>query len=492
MFSFGSLNIDGLDYVMIINKEYKIIYNTRYDNRIDANSKDINWDNFIDKDFFEAYPRILRDSSSIVQCMETGEIVIKKNQYYEDYLGNQYVTNNVTFPLRVKGEIFAVVEMAMDVDAENTDELEKSLIDQKFDLSVKKMVGGGPDLITFNEILTANEEMARVIEKAKLFAEAQSPTLIYGETGTGKEMVAQAMINYSGISRKKVVVQNCAAVPDNLMESILFGTVKGAYTGAETRKGLFEEADGGIIFLDELNSMSFDVQAKLLRVLQDGTFRPLGSSTDKKVKVKVIAAMNVDPMEAIEKNILRKDLFYRLSGGMIILPPLRERKEDIGLFIRYYIRLFTELYGKRVESMEPGMERKMLSYEWEGNVRELKNVIEYMVPSASGGERVLTEAMLPPYMKDQMGRAGAVDATDPAKSQAPDAYSDADVILGMMSEITGGIPIPYSEVMETVERTMIEKALAEAGGNKTKASELLGLPRKTLQYRLEKLGIGVK
>ena len=142
-------------------------------------------------------------------------------------------------------------------------------------------------LITFDTILTDNEEMRRSIEKAKMLSTLPNATLICGETGTGKELFAQAMINYSGVPKRNVVIQNCAAVPENLMESILFGTVRGAYTGAENKKGLFEVADGGIIFLDELNSMPFHVQAKLLRVLQDGSFKPLGINEDKKISTKV-------------------------------------------------------------------------------------------------------------------------------------------------------------------------------------------------------------
>lgn len=247
MFSLGSLNIDGLDHVMIVDKEYRIIYNTRYDRRIHESSCQYNWNDYYNKDFFAVYPKIKREESNIVECMETGEIIIKKAQHYTDYKGNQYVTNNITFPLRVKGEIFAVVEMATDSAADD-DEIKKLANEQKFELSVKRMLEGSSYLITFDEILTENESMMQVIEKAKTFATTQGATLIYGETGTGKEIIAQAMINYSGIPRSKVVIQNCAAVPDNLMESTLFGTVKGAYTGAETRKGLFEEANGGIIF----------------------------------------------------------------------------------------------------------------------------------------------------------------------------------------------------------------------------------------------------
>ena len=297
--------------------------------------------------------------------------------------------------------------------------------------------------------------------------------MIYGETGTGKELFAQSMITYCKVPRGKVVIQNCAAVPENLMEAILFGTVRGAYTGAENKKGLFEQADGGVLFLDELNSIPYNVQSKLLRVLQDGSFRPLGSNKDKHVKVKVIGAMNIEPVEAIDGGIIRKDLFYRFSSGLITLPPLRERREDITLFIKHYVDYYKRAYNKEVSGVDDEVKELFMNYSWDGNVRELSNTIESMVTSLTDGT-VLTKKQIPKYLLERMDKE-----RNEAEQKEEDLFSGGDE----------NDQIAYHEVMEAVEKKMVRRALEMAKGNKTKAGEILGLPRKTLVYRMERLGI---
>jgi len=467
MLSIGSLLIDSLDYIMIVDKDYNIIYNTRYDMTLGGDGQ-----TYTGRKYFDMYPKLKREESSIVRCIQTGEVIIRKNQHYEDYLGNVYITNNVTLPLKKRGEFIAAVEMAMDVSFEDK---EKQMVNNRFDEFVKR-VREAAGKITFDAILTEDPEMKRNIEKAKVLATMPNPTLIYGETGTGKEVFAQAMINFSGVAKNKVVIQNCAAVPENLIESILFGTVKGAYTGAENRKGLFEVADGGIIFLDELNSIPFHVQAKLLRVLQDGTFRPLGSNVDKKVKVKVIGAMNIEPMTAIENNIIRKDLFYRFSSGLITLSPLRERKDDISMFTEYYIKHFCAVYDKEIAGIEPELMEDFMNHTWEGNVRELMNTVEYMVTSSVDGA-ALSRDMLPVYLQEQIAPSGNRQSSKADETEVWDG--------GEFSPEA----IPYHEVMEKVEKEMITKALARAEGNKSRAAEILGMPRQTLKYRMKILNI---
>lgn len=470
MLNVGSLVIDSLDYILIVDTNYKIVYNTRYDKHINDRSTEYAASDILNKDYFSVYPELRREDSNVARCMETGSVIVNKRQEYHDYQGRRYLTNNVALPLRRKGAVVAVVELAMDVN----DEIDVLDGNQKFDdfiLKLKKEAG----LITFDSILTANEEMLDSIEKAKILAELPNPTLIYGETGTGKELFAQAMIAYSQVPQNKVIIQNCAAVPENLMESILFGTVRGVYTGAENKKGLFEAADGGILFLDELNSIPYHVQSKLLRVLQDGTFRPLGSNTDKHVNVKVIGAMNIDPMEAMEQKILRSDLFYRFSSGLISLMPLRERKEDIELYLEYYISHFSQAYNRNITGVSDEVRRLFMDYDWGGNVRELKNTVEFMVASLKGGG-MLTREQLPKYIQEILERE---------KKQELQWLSEVE----FSDEVTGDGHIAYSEIMGSVEKQLIVRALEKAGGNKSKASEILGLPRQTLRYRMEKLNL---
>lgn len=480
MLTIGGLVIESLDYICIVDKTYRIIYNTRYVDRLNNESSDYSAYDIFNKNFFDVYPALRREDSNVVRCMETGEIVINKCQEFYDYMGRRYVTNSVVFPLIRRGELMAVVELSMDVD-ENQKEGEFTGVNKKFDefvFKLKKDAG----YVTFDKILTENEQMKSSIEKAKLLAALPNPTLIYGETGTGKELFAQSMINYSQVPKEKIVIQNCAAVPENLMESILFGTVKGVYTGAENMKGLFEQADGGVLFLDELNSIPFGVQSKLLRVLQDGTFRPLGSNRDKHVNVKVIAAMNSDPVEAMEKKIIRSDLFYRFSGGLINLLPLRERREDIKLFIEYYLRSFGATYNKNIEGISAEAERMFMEYSWPGNVRELMNTIESMVVTLKEG-RIVTENEIPSYILERM----KLQSGSSEKVKKP---SGADIeIWTQDSGEEGDAGINYHVIMENFERELIEKAIDRSGGNIQEASRLLGIPRETLRYRISKLGI---
>jgi len=472
MLNIGSLVVDSLDYIFIVDKDCRIIYNTRYDEKLNDGSGSKYPSEYFNKNYLEIYPSLNRGNSSVIKCIETGEIIINKRQEYYDYMNNRYVTNNVTFPLVKKGKLIAVVELAMDVDEKN--DLESDDANRKFEefvLRIKKDAG----MITFDTILTENRQMKDSIEKAKILATLPNPTLIYGETGTGKELFAQSMITYCKVPREKVVIQNCAAVPENLMEAILFGTVRGAYTGAENKKGLFEQADGGVLFLDELNSIPYNVQSKLLRVLQDGNFRPLGGNRDKHVNVKVIGAMNIEPVEAIDEGIIRKDLFYRFSSGLITLPPLRERKEDIVLFINYYVDYYKKAYSKEIKGVDEEVRELFMNYSWDGNVRELSNTIEYMVTSLSEGN-ILTKEQIPKYMLERMDKEkkGTVEDEDET---------------GLIADGNPDGKIAYHDVLESVERKMLENALSMAKGNKTKAGEILGLPRKTLVYRMEKLGI---
>lgn len=467
MLNIGNLVVDSLDYILIVDKDYRIVYNTRYDATLNERSKEYDSSDILNKYYFDVYPKLKKEESSVVRCIETKQIIIMKHQVYYDYLGRKFVTNNVTFPIMRMGDLVAVVELAMDADEDSrTGDASNRKFDE-FVFRLQKDAG----LITFETILTADERMKKAIEQAKMLATLPNPVLIYGETGTGKELFAQSMINYSGVPKEKVVIQNCAAVPDNLMESILFGTVRGVYTGAENRKGLFEEADGGVLFLDEISTIPYTVQAKLLRVIQDGTFRPLGASSDKHVNVKIICAMNVDPVKAIEEGTFRADLFYRLSSGYIDLVPLRERKDDIKLFIRYYIDYFAQVYSKNITDVDPEVKNIFMDYSWEGNVRELRNVIESMVVSAKNKE-ILGVSDLPDYFLSMLGFETETNKDTDVEAPADDQES-----------------LTYHELMDRYEEKIIRRALEEAGGNISKAGEILDIPRETLRYRIKKLGI---
>ncbi len=457
------------DYILVVNKEYEIVYNSRFDRKMGASSGPRPY-----KNFFEMYPSVGKGESSIVKTMSTGTPIFNEAQEWTDINGKVYVTENLTLPIFNEGQVVGVVELTKDLTNMGNLESKPEFLDSINREGKYHPNRDSNDRTSFEDILTINDRMLNAIEQARTFAQNNNPTLIYGETGTGKELFAQAIINYMKSPKQKVIIQNCAAVPDNLIEGILFGTTKGSYTGAENRKGLFEEADGGIFFLDELNAMPYSVQGKLLRVLQEGTFRPLGASKEKKVSVKIIAAINVDPIEAMENNTLRKDLFYRLSSNMIYLPPLRERPDDIEYLTDNYIDLFNNEYGKKVKGISDDLRDFFLEYNWEGNVRELKHVIESMVTMTNS--EILDIKDIPVYLNGKHKEKG---------KKKQDAHSsDSRIMIDLEGE-----SLNLRDTVNRVERELIIKVLEDCGGNKTKAGDILGIPRQTLKYKMDRLGI---
>lgn len=453
--------MDYVDSVLIVDKHYTIIHTLRFNPRFGENPNNNVYSNYLNRNFFEIYPNMKHSESSIKKCMETGKVVIKNKQKFMDMNGNVFNTTNLTIPIINKGEIVGAIELSKDITSIDDDIQVKQKNIKKKEALIQQ--NQRHQKITFNDIITCDKEMKNNIKKAKIYAKAESPTLIYGETGTGKEMFVEAMVEHSSRKNAKYIAQNCAAIPESLFESLLFGTIEGAYTGAKKSKGLFELAHEGTLFLDEINSMSLNLQAKLLRVLQDGVIRSVGSTSEKRINVKIIAAMNIDPMDAIKRKILREDLFYRFSSGTIRLVPLRERLEDISLYIQEFMSLYNKIYNKKIEGISKNLLKLFMNYEWKGNVRELKHIIESMVSISD--EKILKVTHLPIYMKNILEDK---NANKKMKSDNWD-YS---------------IWTSLNDTVRKMETEMIIKALTHTGGNLTKSGELLKIPRQTLKYKI--------
>jgi DNA-binding NtrC family response regulator len=311
------------------------------------------------------------------------------------------------------------------------------------------------DGASFGNIIGESPAMRRVFEIMRRAIPVNSTVLIYGESGTGKELVARN-IHFEGPRKANpFIVVNCAAIPDTLVESELFGHEKGAFTGAETsRQGKFEIADGGTLFLDEIGDMRLESQAKLLRVLQDGVVERVGSAKQRKVNVRVIAATNQDLRALVDAGQFREDLYFRLDVLPIQLPPLRERLEDLPLLVQHFREKIAQRLGRPAPSIAPGAVGVMRRYRWPGNVRELENTLEQVI--------ILSE-----------GDAVSVD--------------DLPTKLHDSSPQTGDFSLPANGlVMEDLEEDLIRQALERTGGRIKEAAELLGLTYKTLQYRLKK------
>src|SRR5208282_1694501 len=308
----------------------------------------------------------------------------------------------------------------------------------------------------YQSIVGKSEAMQKVFAIIDKIAPFDTNVLIMGESGTGKELVAKAIHNKSKRNDKPFVAINCASLPAELLESELFGYTKGAFTGAYTSKrGLIDEANGGTLFLDEIGEMPLPLQAKLLRFLEDKKMRPLGSSNETEVDVRVLAATNKKLTELSEKNEFREDLYYRLSTFEIRLPSLRERREDIPLLIDHFARGLSQKFQKTILKIDPEFVDYILQQELRGNVRELKNMIEREIILSEDGYLKCTSVSLPG------GRGNSI-------ADLPDTGVDIDEYLGAL------------------ERSFLEKALEKAGGVKTKAAELLGLSFREFRYRLSK------
>ncbi len=315
-------------------------------------------------------------------------------------------------------------------------------------------------------IIAESAPMKMIIEQIKQVAVHEETTvLIIGESGTGKELVAKAIHNLSPRKNGHFLEINCAALPENLLESELFGHEPGAFTDAKTRHiGLFESASGGTLFLDEIGEMPAGVQAKLLRVLEDRKIRRLGSTRYINIDTRILAATNLDLRKAIEEKKFREDLYYRLNVIPISIPPLRERKKDILPLSKYFLLRFTRKFKKHFTTISEDAQKALLEYNWPGNVRELKNVMERVCILNDGEELKLKQ--LPPEISQRDNTESGTLATFPIDIP-PEG-------------------IKMDEVLEKYSKLLIEAALYKSGGNVSKAAQLLGIPRGTLRYKIEK------
>jgi len=304
----------------------------------------------------------------------------------------------------------------------------------------------------------AMQEVYRVIE---MTAPTPAPVLVFGESGTGKELVARTLHDLSPRARGPFVAVNCAAIPESLLESEVFGHEKGAFTGAlDRRPGCFELAHQGTLFLDEIAEMSAPMQAKFLRVLEDGAIRRLGGKAEITVDVRVVAATNRDPVERMRTGEFREDLYYRLNVVSVPLPPLRARREDVPLLVQAFLEEFNAKYDKRLRSVDNAVLERLMNHTWPGNVRELRNVLERAVIVADG--ELVTASHLLPLAGD--GRAAA-----------PAPAGD-------------GVTIPLGTTLDETERQLILRTLEAQGHNKTQTARVLGISLKTLHNKLRRYG----
>jgi two-component system response regulator PilR (NtrC family) len=341
----------------------------------------------------------------------------------------------------------------------------RDALDQK---GIKKddalFIQGVRDAVSFGNLIGNSEEMLKVYSLIKKVADTRANVLVLGESGTGKELVAQAIHENSSRKDKPFVVINCGGIPEHLLESELFGYMKGAFTGAYSDKpGLFEVAQGGTIFLDEIGELPSLLQVKLLRVIQEKAFRRVGGSKDITVDVRIIAATNQDLEKKVEDGSFREDLYYRLHVIPVQIPPLRERKEDIPILTRHFIERYAKEFGKEIKKISSYAMELLMGYRFPGNVRELENIIERSV--ALETSNIVLPENLVLSRNNQHGQRSLLDIELPEEG------------------------INLNDEMAKIESALIKKALEMANGSKSKAAELLSVSLDSLRYRLEKLDI---
>jgi two-component system nitrogen regulation response regulator GlnG len=344
------------------------------------------------------------------------------------------------------------------------------------------MQTGGSQPTSSDVMIGCSSPMLQVYKAIGRVAPEDVTVLITGESGTGKELIARAIYQHSQRSSAPFLAVNCAAIHETLLESELFGHEKGSFTGADQRRiGKFEHCSGGTIFLDEVGDMSPMVQSKLLRILQEQRFERVGGNTTIETDTRVIAATNRDLQEMVAKGTFREDLFYRLNGFTIELPPLRDREGDIQLLIEYFLNGCSQKMQKDVRTISPAALEILLGYPWPGNVRELQSMIRQAVLQTTGP--VILPEFLPKAIRSQ--RAPGVSGRN--------GNSLGDGLTSFVDErIAAGSHEIYAEMLEMIERTMLKRVLARTEGNQSQAARMLGITRASLRHKLQSLGISME
>ncbi len=415
------------------------------------------------KDILEEVKPVLKATSDAICVMDRYGNMIYENPLYEIMLkrGNLEIVAD-SKDIYVDGKKAGRVIVYHDISEVNRLRRELDRLNQKLRKVEAKY--------SFKDIIGENEKMLEAINVARTAAMTPATIMLRGESGTGKEIFANAIHNTSPRRNEKFVKINCSSIPDELLESELFGYKEGAFTGAQRggKKGLFQEADRGSLFLDEIGDVSPRMQVKILRALQEKEIMPVGSTESIPIDVRIICATNKPLEKMIEDGEFREDLYYRLNVFPIKIPPLRERKDDIEAISMYLLNQYNDYYGRKVSTIDKDAIKLLKKGDWPGNVRELQNVLSRALINLSGDEEVLT--------------ADDIEAAINGEDARPRKRRNAD-------GIPENIPTELNAAVEYVETTVIKRAIEQAGGDKNKAAVILGIPLRTLYYKCKKLGI---
>lgn len=442
-------NVNLLEYedVVIVNKEGCIVY----DDQSSWSLYDLNPSQTIGHNVLSLYENLTEENSIFYQVLRTGIPVFEVEQELITRENNRIYQTSSTFPIVSYGEVIGAIEFSKFLY--KTDSLH-NIKNHPLHKSLKK----NNTIYTIDDIVTNDKEMLRIKEQITKVAKTDSSVLIYGKTGTGKELIAQAIHNLSDRCCKPFISVNCAAIPGTLLESILFGTIKGSYTDAADRAGLFEQAESGTLFLDEINSMDVTMQVKLLKAIEDRYIRRIGDTKNIVTDIRILSAVNENPDTLIETRKLREDLYYRLGTVIIEMPSLKERKKDIRVLVNHYIKFYNSKMKIKVNEVDPSVYDLLENYSWPGNVRELRNVIESFYNTVSETGVITQEHISDKFKKEALPHTPAKPYESMGLKQAVDEF----------------------------EKELILKALKANRGIAAYAAKTLKVSKQTLQYKLDK------
>ncbi len=467
------LDLDNADYlsifddfsegVIVTNADGVIVYYNHAMSRID----ELEPDSVISRKVTDVYD--LDNSTSIImQCLTKRKPIIDIPIYYRTRMGKFANTIHNVMPIFNKNKLVGTICFIRDYHAmvQTIASMPLPGKDQQFDSAS----------ITFEGIIGKSPLFVSAINSAKMAASTPSPVMLFGETGTGKELFARAIHNHSSRSAKKYTPVNCAAIPENLLEGILFGTSKGAFTGSVDKAGLFERTSKGTIFLDEVNSMPVGLQSKILRSIQESTVRRVGALKEIKTDLKIISSVNNDPHISISDGTLRSDLFYRLGVVFIHIVPLRERMDDLGLLINHFIDKHNTLLGKNVQRVSNEVMELFKTYNWPGNVRELEHVIEGAM-NIVGTHKTIQIKYLQTHFSS---RSVKPSSPKPGRAKLARRHDDKLSVEGTNNLV---------KEKSAHEESIIKNTLIENKGNITKTARSLGISRQLLYYKIKKFNI---
>ena len=449
---------DFSDGVIVTNADGVIVYYNRAMSLID----ELRPDNVIFRKLTDVYD-LDASTSIILQCLAKKKTIIDKPIYYRTRMGKFANTIHNAMPIFLKNKLVGAICFIRDYHAliQTIASMPLPGKDQQFDIAS----------ITFDRIIGEDSAFVDAINSARMASGTPSPVMLFGETGTGKELFARAIHNHSSRGAKKYTPVNCAAIPENLLEGILFGTSKGAFTGAVDKAGLFERTNKGTIFLDEVNSMPVGLQSKILRSIQESKVRRVGALKEIETDLKIISSVNNDPHISISNGTLRSDLFYRLGVVFIHIVPLRERMNDLGLLVDHFIEKHNATLGKNVEKISNKVMELFKEHNWPGNVRELEHVIEGAM-NILGRDEVIQIQHLQTCFSNWSVKA---------KSARPQKmWGDVD---------SAGRNSNLIKNTSDQEKSIVKNTLLENKGNITRTARSLGISRQLLYYRIKKFNI---